>query len=71
MPGNGHGDVRGSTPSLTRSSLEWDAIEGDSPVGEGDGGEPDEYRALAERGKMGVPTPKSKYWPQTDSAQVA
>ncbi len=45
---------------MSRSSLEWDAIEGESPVGEDRRGEPDEYRPLAEGGKMGALTPKSK-----------
>lgn len=33
--------------------------------------EPKEYRALAERGKIGESTPKPKYWPETDSEIVA
>ena len=45
---------------MSRSSLEWDAIEGESPVGKDRRGEPDEYRPLAEGGKMGALTPKSK-----------
>lgn len=64
-------DVWGSILSLTQSSLERDAKEGESPVEEGERSDPDEYRALAELGKMGVLTSKSKYVPQTDSELVA
>ena len=53
-------DVWGSILSASRSSLERDATEGDSPVGEVEGSDPVEYRLLAGGGKMGELTPKSK-----------
>lgn len=68
---NADADVWGSILSLTRSSLERDAKEGESPVEEGERSDPVEYRALAELGKMGVLTSKSKYVLQTDSELVA
>lgn len=68
---NADADVWGSTLSPTQSSLERDAKEGDSPVEEGKRSDPEEYRALAELGNMGVLTSKSKYVPQTDSELVA
>lgn len=68
---NALSDVWGSILSPTQSSLERDAREGDSPVEEGERSDPVEYRALAELGKMGGLTSKSKYVPQTDSELVA
>lgn len=47
---NSTADVWGSILSLTRSLLECNAIEGESPVGEEERSEPNEYRPL-DRGR--------------------